>query len=180
MIFKVPSDHSMILWLPGRAGWSADCWRKPSGQACGMNSTWNALQALQLQRGLVLKAPKTLYPPETSHRESLWVARPETRVMACAGFDWGTVNFLHSTWYRTVFWICAGNRVDNTGMFKLLLSSSYTELRPFQPFTLPYQWVDWESTCLGQLTSVDHRDIPDQIASCSAYKARGRRRKGSC
>lgn len=32
----------------------------------------------------------------------------------CAGFGWD--NFLPSSWCGTVFWICAANSVDNTGM----------------------------------------------------------------
>ena len=55
----------------------------------------------------------------------------------CAGFGWGRVNFLHSSWYGAVVWICAGNSVDNTGMFSLLLSSAYTEPRPFLLLTHP-------------------------------------------
>lgn len=30
-----------------------------------------------------------------------------------AGFGLGRVSFLHSSWYGTVVWICAGNSVDN-------------------------------------------------------------------
>jgi len=30
-----------------------------------------------------------------------------------------------------MIWVCAENSVDNTGMFLLLLSSAYTESRPF-------------------------------------------------
>jgi len=44
----------------------------------------------------------------------------------CAGFGWDRVNFLHTSWYETIFWICAENSVDHTGMFRLLLSSTYT------------------------------------------------------
>ena len=35
----------------------------------------------------------------------------------CAGFAWDRVNFLHSSWYGAMVWICAENSVDNTGMF---------------------------------------------------------------
>ena len=34
-----------------------------------------------------------------------------------AGFGWDRVNFLHSSWYGAVFWICDENGVDNSGMF---------------------------------------------------------------
>ena len=83
-----------------------------------------------------------------------------------------------------MFWTCDENSVDNTGMFALLLSSAYTESRPFLLLTPPHQqegWGctrTWEGTQLGQLTPTDQRDIPHHMASCSAYKAGGRRRKG--
>ena len=73
--------------------------------------------------------------------------------------------------------------VDNTGMFLLLLSSAYTQSRSCLLLTPPHQWVgwgctrSWEGTQPGQLTPTDQRDIPYHMTSCSAYKARGRRRK---
>ena len=30
-------------------------------------------------------------------------------VSQCAGFGWDTVDFLHSSWYGAMFWICAEN-----------------------------------------------------------------------
>jgi len=39
------------------------------------------------------------------------------QVRVCAAFGWYRVNFLHSGTYGAMFWICAGNSVDNTGMF---------------------------------------------------------------
>lgn len=36
----------------------------------------------------------------------------------CADLGWDRVNFLPSSWYWTVFWICAGNHINNTEMFK--------------------------------------------------------------
>ena len=68
-------------------------------------------------------------------------------------------------------------------MFLLLLSSAYTESRPFLLLTPPHQragWGctrSWEGTQLGQLTPTAQRDIPDHMTSCSAYKAGGRRGK---
>ena len=103
---------------------------------------------------------------------------------ACAGFDWDRVNFFHNSWYGALFWICAGNSVDNTGRFSLLLSSAHTESRPFLLLTPPHQRVgwgctrSWEGTWLGQLTPTVQRDIPYHMVSCSAYTAGGRRRKG--
>ena len=75
-----------------------------------------------------------------------------------------------------MFWISAGNSVDNSEMFSLLLSSAYT-VKAFSA------WVGgstriWEGTQVGQLTPTDQRDILDHMASCSTYKAGGRRRKG--
>jgi len=67
-------------------------------------------------------------------------------------------------------------------MFSLLLSSAYTESRPFVLLTLLLQQVgwgctrSWDGTQLGQLTPPDQRDIPYPMASCSAYKVWGRRR----
>jgi len=39
-----------------------------------------------------------------------------------------------------MFWICAGNNVDNSGMFKLWLRSVYTESRPLL-LTPPCPWA---------------------------------------
>ena len=101
---------------------------------------------------------------------------------SCTG--WDRVNFLHNNWYGAVFWICAENSVDNTGMFQLWLSRAYTVSRPFLLLTPPHQpggWGcprSWEGTQPGQLTPTDQRDIPYRMTSCAAYKAGGRRRKG--
>jgi len=35
----------------------------------------------------------------------------------CAGFGWGRVNYLHSSYYAAMFWICVENSVDSTGLF---------------------------------------------------------------
>ena len=106
---------------------------------------------------------------------------PKCFLEHCAGFGWDTVNFLHSSWYGAVCWICAENSVDNPGMFSFLLSSAYTEPRPLLPLTPPASsWGctrSWEGTQLGQLTPTDQRDIPYHMTSWSAYKAGGRRRK---
>jgi len=50
---------------------------------------------------------------------------------ARAGFGWDRVNFLHSSLYDAMFWICDENSVDNRGMFQLLPSNAHTEPRPF-------------------------------------------------
>jgi len=65
-----------------------------------------------------------------------------------------------------MFWIYAGNNVDDTKMFSLLMSSTYTESRPFLLLTLPHQQMcwgctrSWDETQQGQLTPPDQRDIP--------------------
>ena len=65
-----------------------------------------------------------------------------------------------------MFWICAENSVNNTEMFLLLLSSAYTEPRPFLLLTPPHQQVgwgctsSWEGTQPGQLTPTDLKGYP--------------------
>lgn len=41
----------------------------------------------------------------------------ESSIPKYTGFDWDGVHFLHSSWNRAMFCICAGNRAHNTGMF---------------------------------------------------------------
>ena len=62
------------------------------------------------------------------------------------GFGWEGVNFLHRHSYGAMFWISEDNTVDNTFMFRLLLSSSYTVSRPSLFLTLPCQRVGWGCT----------------------------------
>lgn len=99
----------------------------------------------------------------------------------CTGFGWGGVNFLCSSPYGAVFWISAENSVDIMEMW-LLLSSTCSESRPFQLLT-PALRVGWgcmrslEGTQPGQLTPTNQRDIPDHMASRSAYKAVGEGRE---
>lgn len=90
------------------------------------------------------------------------------------------VTFLHSSLYWAVFWICAENSVNNTGMISLLLCCAYTMSRSFLLLTPPHQWVgwrytkSWERKQLGQLSRADQRHIPYDMVSCSAVKL-GRR-----
>ena len=83
-----------------------------------------------------------------------------------------------------MFWICTENRVENTEIFLLLLSSAYTESRPSLLLTPPHQWVGWGCTRAGRAQSPDRwtptcqRDIPCHTTSWSAYKVGRRRRKG--
>ena len=49
----------------------------------------------------------------------------------CAGFGWDRVNFLHSSEYGAMVWICAENSVDNSGVVLLLLSSASTASKAF-------------------------------------------------
>ena len=64
----------------------------------------------------------------------------------CAGFGWDRVHVLHSSWCGAMFRICAETRVDNTEMLLLLLSSAYTESRPFLLLTPPHQRGGWGCT----------------------------------
>ena len=50
-------------------------------------------------------------------------------------------NFLHSSWYGAAFGVCAENGVDNREVLLSLLSSAYTESRPFLPLTPAHQPV---------------------------------------
>ena len=38
----------------------------------------------------------------------------------CPGFDWGRVNFLHSSWYSAMFWVQYEKNVDYTLMFSVV------------------------------------------------------------
>ena len=106
-------------------------------------------------------------------------------IKSCADFVWERVNTLYSSWYGTMFWICAENSIDDTERFLLLQSSAYAESRPILLLTLPHQWVawrytrSWERIQPGQLTPADQRDIPCHTISCSAYKTEGRRKWGT-
>ena len=75
--------------------------------------------------------------------------------VTCAGFGWRRVNFLYISWCSAVFWICAENSVDNTGMFSLPLSSAYTEPRPFLLLTPPHQRGGWVAQEVGRGHSQD-------------------------
>lgn len=69
-------------------------------------------------------------------------------------------------------------------MFSLHLSSVYTASRPFFASHPTHQGVgcvstrSWEGTRARQLTPTDPRNIPGHMASCSVYKAGGRRKWG--
>lgn len=78
-----------------------------------------------------------------------------------------------------MFYIGDGNSVDNTGMFQLLLSKAYTELRSSLLLTLPNQrGVGWgctrscEGTQLAKLSPTEQRDILHRMRSFSAIKLR--------
>lgn len=60
-------------------------------------------QVMKLIRGRARAPPR-------KHKEQQNIKQP-------AGLGWARVNFLHSNWDGTTFWICAENRVDYTGMF---------------------------------------------------------------
>lgn len=57
--------------------------------------------------------------------------------IGCTGFGRDIVNFLQSSRYWSLFWICAENRVDDRGMFQVF-SSAYIESMSFLLLT-PYK-----------------------------------------
>lgn len=65
-----------------------------------------------------------------------------------------------------MFWICAENTVNNTGMFSLLMSSAYT-VKSFCTSHLTSEEAggtrSWKGTQLGQLAPTDPMDIPDHL-----------------
>ena len=89
---------------------------------------------------------------------------------ACTGSDWNGVSFLRSSLYVAVLWICDYKSVDNTPVFRLLLS----RLSVFP--ALPPRWVvwtctrNWEETQPLQQDWTDQRDTPCYIASCLVKK----------
>lgn len=54
-----------------------------------------------------------------------------TQKDSCAYYSWDRVNFLQSTKYEDMCWICEEKRVDNPGVFSLLLNGVYTRVRAF-------------------------------------------------
>ena len=78
-----------------------------------------------------------------------------------------------------MFCICDENSVDNTGWEVLRQSQGLFCFSP-HPTSEQAGGVQGvgQGTQPGQLTPTDQRDIPDHMASCSAYKAGGRRKRG--
>lgn len=101
-----------------------------------------------------------------------------------AGFSLDCTGFLCSGQYGTTFWICAGNSVNNTGMFLLQLSRACKESRPSVPLTPPQQWQGWGAQGAGRghrqdsWPPTDQRDVPAHMVSCSASKPGVRGKKG--
>ena len=77
--------------------------------------------------------------------------RLDQPVRRCAGFGWDRVNFLHSSWYGAMFWICAENSVDNTRDVLVIAEQCLHRIKA------------WEGTQPGQLTPTDQRDTPDHM-----------------
>lgn len=61
---------------------------------------------------------------------------------ACSGFGWKRANFLHSNWYVACLGFVLKNSVDNSVMFQLLLSSAYSDWKPF-PLLPLHEQVGW-------------------------------------
>ena len=90
-------------------------------------------------------------------------------------FGWVRVNVLHSSSQGAMFW--------TQGCF----SYCWTVITQHQAFSVSHPTPpasrlgvhrSWDGTQTGQLTPTDQRDIPYHMTLCSAYKARGKRRKG--
>lgn len=89
----------------------------------------------------------------------------------CACYSWDRVNFLQSSKYGAMLWICEENSVDNPGIFSLLLNGVYTRVRAFSALHLtpPRRGLGVHEE-LGRDTAwtadpTDQRDIPDHMAS---------------
>lgn len=94
---------------------------------------------------------------------------------------WAGVNFPH--WYQAEIFCLSWEHADNPGVFSLLPSKAHPVPRPFLLHTQLQGGAGTgaraqEGAQQGQLIPADPKDIPSQMASCSAYKAGGRRRKG--
>lgn len=82
-----------------------------------------------------------------------------------------------------VFWICALNAVDNTGMSQywwaeLVQSQGLLCSSPHSIGEEAGAAQGAEGTLRGQLSPADQREIPYHMGSCSVNKAGGSRRKG--
>lgn len=93
--------------------------------------------------------------------------------MWCAGLDWDRISFFHSSWYRTLFWISAGNSDDSSRMFSLPLSSVCTEPRLFLLFI--HQWGAGGAQGVGEDTAgrAGPRAIPE--GAMLSIQSRGKR-----
>lgn len=67
-------------------------------------------------------------------------------VSGYAGLGWGRVNFIHSSLYGAVLFICGGKGLENSGVFSWLLSCAYRESRPFLLVSQPHQQAGWGGT----------------------------------
>lgn len=45
-----------------------------------------------------------------------WIS-PISKYASYAVLGWERINFLHSTWYGAMLWICSGDRVGDLGIF---------------------------------------------------------------
>lgn len=95
----------------------------------------------------------------------------------CAGSGWNRVNFLHSSLYVAMFWIYAGNIVDNRDVF-ITAEQCLHRVEAFSASqdTPPVSRLGVHTELGGDTARTgDPRDIPHRVISCSAYKAGERR-----
>lgn len=97
-------------------------------------------------------------------------------------FGWDRVNFLPSSSYGAMFWICDVSNVVNTPMFYLFLNSAYTArpsvCRTVQPARSCRCTRWWEGIHPGQPTQAVERVFSCHMASCSTIKGKGMKEEG--
>lgn len=94
-------------------------------------------------------------------------------------FSWGRATFLHSRSYGAMGLIWSGSSVDETVMFLLLLSSTYTVSRTFLPLVLPLQWGEGVAQGVERGHSQDSQLIQGifhKIWHCAGYIKQGKER----
>lgn len=95
----------------------------------------------------------------------------------------GIVDFLQSSSYGAMFWICDDSNIDNTPMFYLFLNSAYTARASVcltaQPAGRCGCTRKWEGIHPGQPTQAVETVFSCHMASCSTIKDRGTKEEGN-